>query len=189
MHAHASDLTIFGGTANVPLAEAVARSLGVRLGRVSVERFPDSEVHVRLEETVRGHDVFIVQPTSPPVDEHLMELLVMADACRRASAGRITAVVTYFGYGRADKRQPGLRESITGRVVADLMQAVGIERVVTFDMHTPQLEGFFRVPVDSLSAVSLLADAARPHLDGSAVVEPLSRRLWRTTSGSPRRLA
>lgn len=162
-------LTLFGGTANPPLAESVAGTLGVPLGGRTIERFPDGELHIRIEETVRDHDVFVVQPTSPPVNDHLVELLILADACRRASAGRITAIVPYFGYARADKRR-GFRESITARMVADLMQSVGIERVVTLDLHTPQLEGFFRVPVDSLSAIPILTEAVRSRLAGSAVV-------------------
>ena len=165
-------LTIFGGTANPPLAEAIAAALGVPLGTRVIERFPDSELHVRLEETVRDHDVFVVQPTSPPVNEHLVELLILADACRRASAGRITAIVPYFGYARADKRY-GFRESITARMVADLMQSVGIERVVTLDLHTPQMEGFFRVPVDSLSAIPILTEAVRDRLRGDTVHDAL----------------
>lgn len=186
-HAHPSDLTIFGGTASPALAAAVARALGVRLGACTIERFPDSEVHVRVLETVRGHEVFLVQSTTPPVDERLVELLVLADACRRASAARLTAVVPYFGYGRADKRQPGEREAITARVVADLLQTVGIDRVVTLDMHTPQLEGFFHIPVDGLSAVGLLADAAREELgDDAVVVAPDAGRVKMATNYAAR---
>src|ERR671939_5546 len=116
--------TIFAGTANPDLARGVARELGVRLGACAVERFPDGEVSVRLEESVRGREVFVVQPTSPPVNENLFELLAFADACRRASASRVTAVVPYFGYARADKRD-GRREPITASMAADLMHVVG----------------------------------------------------------------
>ncbi|MCU1337193.1 MAG: phosphoribosylpyrophosphate synthetase [Bryobacterales bacterium] len=153
-----NSFTILAGTANPPLAAAIARELGVALGACAVGRFPDGEVMVQLHDPVRRKDVFLVQPTSSPVNDHLMELLAMADACRRAAAASITAIVPYFGYGRADKRH-GRREPITGRVVADLLQVVGISHVVTVDLHTPQIEGFFHAPVDSLTAVPILCEA------------------------------
>ncbi len=147
------------------------------LGACAVERFPDGELSVRLDEPVRGREVFVVQPTGPPVNEHLVELLAFADACRRASSARVTAVVPYFGYARADKRN-GRREPITASMVADLMQAVGITHVVTLDAHTPQLEGFFRIPFDSLSAVGVLAKVLREKLpEGAAVVSPDAGRV------------
>ena len=124
----------------------VAREVGVQLGARAVERFPDGEISVRLDEPVRGREVFIVQPTSPPVNEHLVELLAFADACRRASAAHVTAIIPYFGYARSDKRH-GRREPIMASMVADLIQAVGVNHVVTIDLHTPQIEGFFRIPV------------------------------------------
>jgi ribose-phosphate pyrophosphokinase len=161
--------TIFAGTANPDLARGVARELGVRLGACAVERFPDGEVSVRLEESVRGREVFVVQPTSPPVNEHLVELLAFADACRRASAARTTAVVPYFGYARADKRR-GRREPITASVVADLLEAVGVAHVLTVDVHAPQVEGFFRIPLDNLTAVPALCEALGGRLPGGAVV-------------------
>jgi ribose-phosphate pyrophosphokinase len=173
----AEGFTIFAGTANPGLAANVARELGVRLGASSVERFPDGELSVRLDEPVRGREVFVVQPTSPPVNDHLVELLAFADACRRASASRVTAVVPYFGYARADKRD-GRREAITASMVADLMQAVGINHVVTVDVHTPQIEGFFRAPVDVLSAVGVLCDVLRGRLpEGAVVVSPDAGRV------------
>src|SRR5437879_643452 len=144
--------TILAGTANPALAAAIARELGVTPGRCAIDRFPDGEVSVRLLAPVRRKEVFLVQPTSPPVNDHLIELLAVADACRRASAAHITAVVPYYGYGRADKRH-GRREPITARMVTDLLETVGIDHVVTMDLHTPQIEGFFHVPVDSLTAV------------------------------------
>jgi ribose-phosphate pyrophosphokinase len=166
------DFAIFSGSANPGLAEAIAGALGEHTGACTVERFPDGEVSVRLLEPVRRKEVFLVQPTSPPVNDHLMELLAMADACRRAAAAHVTAVVPYFGYGRADKRQ-GRREPITGRVVADLMEAAGIGHVVTVDLHTPQIEGFFRSPVDTLSAVPALCRAIGQRMPaGSVVVSP-----------------
>jgi ribose-phosphate pyrophosphokinase len=166
------NFAIFSGSANPGLAEAIARELGEHTGACAVERFPDGEVAVRLLEPVRGKEVFLVQPTSPPVNDHLMQLLALADACRRAAAARITAVVPYFGYGRADKRQ-GRREPITGRVVADQMEAVGIGHVVTVDLHTPQIEGFFRVTMDTLTAVPTLCHAIGNRMPpGSVVVSP-----------------
>jgi ribose-phosphate pyrophosphokinase len=138
-----TDFLIFAGIANTELAASVARQLNVQLGACSVDHFPDGEVSVRLDEPVRGREVFIIQSTSPPVNDHLVELLAFADACRRASAERITAIVPYFGYARADKRH-GRREPISASMTAELLQAVGINHVVTVDVHTPQIEGFFR---------------------------------------------
>lgn len=164
-----SGFTILAGTANPPLAAAIARELDVDVGASAIDRFPDGEVEVRLLAPVRRKEVFLVQPTSPPVDEHLVELLALADACRRAVAASITAIVPYFGYARADKRH-GRREPITGRVVADVMQAVGIAHVVAVDLHTPQIEGFFYVPVDTLTAVPTLCRALLERLPADAVV-------------------
>jgi ribose-phosphate pyrophosphokinase len=163
------DFVIFAGTATPDLASKIAHELGVELGACICERFPDSEVFVRLLEGVRRKEVFIVQSTSPPVDEHLIELLALADACRRAAAARITAVIPYFGYARADKRN-GRREPITASMVADLLQAVGINQVLTLDLHAPQIEGFFRIPVDSLTAVPTLTEALHKRLPPWAVV-------------------
>ena len=163
------DFLIFAGTASADLALSVAGHLGVQLGARSVEHFPDGEISVTLDEPVRGREVFIVQATSPPVNDHLVELLAFADACRRASAERITAIVPYFGYARADKRH-GRREPISASMVAHLLQAVGITHLVTIDVHAPQIEGFFRIPVDSLTAVPILADAMRGRLQKTAVV-------------------
>jgi ribose-phosphate pyrophosphokinase len=175
------DFVIFAGTANAELAACVARHLGVSLGACMVKRFPDGETLVRLDINVRGREVFIIQPTQPPVNDHLVELMAFADGCRRASARSITAVVPYFGYARSDKRD-GQRVPIMATMVAELMQAVGIEHVVTVDMHTPQLEGFFHIPVDSLTAVPVLADAVRARLaKGTVVVSPDSGRVRMAT--------
>jgi ribose-phosphate pyrophosphokinase len=155
--------------------------MGARLGASSVERFPDGELTVRLDEPVRGREVFIIQPTSPPVNDHLIELLAFADACRRASAAHITAVTPYFGYSRADKRH-GRREPITASMVADLMQAVGVDHVVTIDLHAPQIEGFFHIPVDSLTAAPLMVESLRPGLRaGTVVVSPDADRVRMAT--------
>jgi ribose-phosphate pyrophosphokinase len=161
--------TIFAGTANPALASSIARGLGVRLGASSIERFPDGEVAVKLLEPVRRKEVFLVQPTSPPVNDNLVELLALADACRRAVAAHITAVVPYFGYARSDKRH-GCREPITARVIADLLEAVGIDHVVTVDLHAPQIEGFFHLPVDSLTAMPTLCQALGDRLPSDIVL-------------------
>jgi ribose-phosphate pyrophosphokinase len=161
--------TIFAGTANPTLAAAIARELGVQVGACAVDRFPDGEVAVQLREPVRRKEVFLVQSTSPPVNDHLVELLALADACRRAAAARITAIMPYFGYARADKRY-GRQEPIMGRVVADLLEAVGIAHVVTVDLHTPQIEGFFHAPVDTLTAVPTLCRALHERLPPDLVV-------------------
>lgn len=154
------EFKIFCGTANPALGEEIANYLGVRLGQVSVNRFADGEIYVRFEENARGVDAFVVQPTCHPVNEHLMELLIMLDALRRASAGRITAVIPYYGYARKDKKDAP-REPITGRLVADLLVSAGANRVLTIDLHAGQIEGFFNIPVDHLRALPLFADYLR----------------------------
>ena len=172
-----NNFIVFDGSANPQLAAAIAGELGVVLGPAIVTRFPDSEVSVTLTTTVRRKEIFIVQPTSPPVNEHLMELVAFTDACRRAAAGRITAIVPYFGYSRSDKRA-GRREPIMARAAADMLQGVGVDHVVTVDLHTPQIEGFFSIPVDSLTAVPVLSEALCRHLpSGAAVVAPDAGRV------------
>lgn len=166
---NARDFIIFSGTANTSLAEEIARELNVRLGECSVGRFPDGEVGVQLLQPVRRKEVLLVQPLSPPVNEHLIELLALADACRRAAAGHITAIVPYFGYARADKRH-GRREPVTARLVADLLETVGIGHVVTVDLHAAQIEGFFHIPVDSLTAVPTICQALRESMPSDFVV-------------------
>ncbi len=160
--AMSSLLTMFAGSGNPDLAAGVAREVGVPLGARVIERFPDGETFVRLEELVRSHQVFIVQPTGPPVNDNLLELLAFVDACRRAAAAHITVVMPYFGYARQDKRH-GHREPVTASMVAYLLQAVGANHVVTVDLHAAQIEGFFRIPVDSLTAVPTLSDAVRQY--------------------------
>ena len=160
---------VFSGTGNPELASAVASELGARPGLCSITQFPDGEIGVRLDESVRGAEVFVIQPTSPPVNDHLMELLAFADACRRSAAKRITAVVPYFGYARADKRH-GRRQPITASLVAQLMQAAGIDHVITLDLHAAQIEGFFRIPVDSLTAVPVLCQAIKDSVPAGAIV-------------------
>jgi ribose-phosphate pyrophosphokinase len=169
-HSNKGHVKLFCGNANRPLAEAVAKALGIKLGEAIVERFPDGEVQVRLLESIRGDDVYLIQPTAPPVNDNLMELLVLADAVRRSSAERINAVIPYFGYARQDKQTRG-REPITARLVAGLLEHVGIHRVITVDLHAPQIQGFFYQPVDELSAVRLFAEYLESqHLTENAVV-------------------
>lgn len=164
-----SDFTIFAGSANPALAAAIARELHIQVGACTIERFPDGEVTVRLLEPVRRKEVFLVQPTSPPVNDHLIELLALADACRRESATRITAIMPYFGYARADRRQRH-GEPIMGRIAANLLEAAGVSHVVTVELHTPQIEGFFCVPTDVLTAVPTLCRALRDRLPPDVVV-------------------
>jgi len=147
-----SEMMIFTGNANRPLAEKVVKQLDMELGKATVGHFSDGEIIVEILENVRGQDVFVMQPTCPPVNNNLMELVIIADALRRASAKRITAVVPYFGYGRQDRRIRSSRVPITARVVADMMTAVGISRVLTVDLHADQIQGFFDIPVDNVYA-------------------------------------
>lgn len=166
------EFVIFAGTANPDLTAAIAADLGMFPGACAIERFPDGETSVQLLEAVRRKEVFLVQPLSPPVNDHLVELLALADACRRAGSARITAVVPYLGYARSDKRH-GRREPISGRMVADVIEAIGIDHVVTMDLHVPQIEGFFHIPVDSLTAIPTLCNILHEKLpDGIVVVAP-----------------
>jgi ribose-phosphate pyrophosphokinase len=160
---------IVAGSANPSLAEGVAERLATRVSRVILDRFPDSELHAELGESVRGCDVYLIQPTGPPVDSHLMELIFLADACRRAGAERLTAVVPYYGYARQDRRAKG-REAVGGRLTADMLSLAGFERIVAIDLHTVALEGFFSIPLEHLSAVSVLANAAEELVTANSVI-------------------
>jgi len=172
-----SEFIVFAGSAHPELAAEMAAELGTSLGECVIERFPDGETAVWLDESVRRREVFIVQPTSPPVNDHLVELLVIADACRRAAASRVTAIVPYFGYARSDKRH-NRREPITASLVAQLMQAAGIDHLITVDLHAAQIEGFFHIPVDSLTAVPTLCQALIDRLPkNTVVVSPDSGRV------------
>jgi ribose-phosphate pyrophosphokinase len=145
-------LKIFSGRANRPLAENIARNLGVPLGRLAIDDFPDGETSVRIDEDVRGRDVFVVQPTCPPQNQHLMELLIILDAFKRASPSRITAVLPYYGYARQDRKDTS-RVPISAKLVADVLTTAGADRVLCLDLHTAQVQGFFNIPVDHLYAV------------------------------------
>lgn len=163
-------LTPIAGSANIPLATSIAHDLGVELCGRTLQRFADGELHVELEQSVRGHDVYVIEPTSHPVDEHVMELLFLADACRRAGAARLTAVMPYFGYARQDRRASG-REAVGAAVIASLIETAGFSRIIAIDLHAPEIEGFFRIPLEHLSATRLLAAAVRT-TDDSVIVAP-----------------
>jgi ribose-phosphate pyrophosphokinase len=163
---------IFSGTANEPLADEVCHFLGMQRGQAQVIRFRDGECYVQIQENVRGADVFVMQPTCRPVDEHLMELLLLIDALKRASARRITAVVPYFGYARQDRKDKP-RSPISSKLVADLLTTAGANRALIVDLHTPQLQGFFNIPVDHLFASPVLVDHFRKlQLPDLTVVSP-----------------
>src|SRR5436309_3427680 len=153
-------LKVFSGRANIPLADKIARCLGDSLGKVTLTNFPDGEISVRIEEDVRGRDIFVVQPTCPPVNENLMELLVMLDSFKRASAARITAVLPYYGYARQDRKDQG-RVPITAKLVANLLTVAGANRALTLDLHAAQIQGFFDIPVDHLHAGPVLDEYVR----------------------------
>lgn len=156
MNLHGKDIKIFTANSNKHVAEQIAQGLGIPMGQSEVTTFSDGEISVSIKESVRGSDVFVVQSTSQPVNNNLMEVLIMCDAFKRASAGRITAVMPYFGYARQDRKAKA-RDPITAKLVADLIVAAGADRVLTMDLHAPQIQGFFNVPVDNLLGVPVLA--------------------------------
>ncbi len=165
-------LQVFTGNANPVLSEAIMRFLGMPLGRAVVGRFRNGETRVKLEENVRGSDVFVIQSMQNPVNEHLMELLIMIDALRRSSAARITAVIPYYGYAKQEKKSSG-REPISAKLVANLLVTAGAQRILTIDLHAPAIEGFFDIPVDHLRAGPMLADYFRQRmLENVVVVSP-----------------
>ncbi|MCK9478420.1 MAG: ribose-phosphate pyrophosphokinase [Firmicutes bacterium] len=169
------NIKVFSGNANPKLAQNIAKIVGVPLGNSKVQTFSDGEIGVNINETVRGSDVFVVQPTSNPVNEHLMELLILVDAFKRASAGRITAVIPYYGYARQDRKAKA-RDPISAKLVADLIVASGADRVLTMDLHASQIQGFFNIPVDHLLGVPILtpyyAKKFINDLDDLVVVSP-----------------
>ena len=166
-------LMIFTGNANPKLAADVASHLRLPLGKATVGRFSDGEVMVEILENVRGKDVFVLQPTCAPTNDHLMEVMVMVDALKRASAGRITAALPYFGYARQDRRVRSMRVAISAKVVANMLQIAGVERVLTMDLHADQIQGFFDIPVDNIYAAPLLlADVHKQEFENVMVVSP-----------------
>jgi ribose-phosphate pyrophosphokinase len=172
MITHGKNIKIFTANSNPSLAKEIAELLGLPVGQSDVSRFSDGEISVNINETVRGSDVFIVQSTNNPVNDHLMELLIMIDAFKRASAGRITAVIPYYGYARQDRKAKA-RDPITAKLVADLIATAGADRVLTIDLHAPQIQGYFNVPVDHLLGVPILAKYYENlDLDDVVVVSP-----------------
>ncbi len=165
-------MKIFSGTANKPLAQAICKSIGIELGRCNITPFPDGETFVKVEENVRGEDVFIVQPTSPPTNHNLMEMFIMVDAVRRASATRITTVLPFYGYARQDRKdQP--RVPITAKLVANLLVAAGANRILAMDLHAQQIQGFFDIPVDHLYAAPVMYEyLKKKNLTDLVVVSP-----------------
>jgi ribose-phosphate pyrophosphokinase len=169
----ASDFMVFTGNANPVLAQEVAQQLGISLGAADVGRFSDGEVTVEIKQNVRAKDVFVVQSTCAPTNENLMELLIMVDALKRASAERISAVIPYYGYARQDRRPRSTRVPISAKVVANLLQTVGVARVLTMDLHADQIQGFFDIPVDNIYASPiLLGDLRQKNYDNLIVVSP-----------------
>ena len=175
MNLHGKDIKIFAGNSCPKVAEAIARQLGLPLGKSTVGAFSDGEISVSIEESVRGSDVFVVQSTCGPVNQHLMELLIMIDVFKRASAGRITAVMPYFGYARQDRKAKA-RDPISAKLVADLLTTAGADRLLTMDLHAAQIQGFFDIPVDHLLGVPLLApyfaEKFKDQLQDVVVVSP-----------------
>jgi len=167
------NIVLFAGNASQTVAGRVAQQLMQPLGFIQVEKFSDGETRVEILENIRGRDVFLIQSTCPPANEHLMELLLMADACRRASAKTISAVVPYFGYSRQDRRPRNTRGPISAKLVADLMETSGISRLITIDLHADQIEGFFSIPVDNVySSPVLLGDIWKQKYDNLVLVSP-----------------
>lgn len=167
------DMMVFTGNANRALAEEVVSHLGIELGRATVDRFSDGEVMIELLDNVRGKDVFILQSTCMPTNDHLMEVMVMVDALRRSSAARITAAIPYFGYARQDRRPRSARVAITAKVIANMLTTVGVNRLLTMDLHSDQIQGFFDIPVDNIYATPiLLHDLTQQKHDDLVVVSP-----------------
>lgn len=169
------ELKLLSGNANHKLSASIAKALGVELGESEIEKFSDGEIKIKINESIRGKDVYIVQPTSYPTNDNLMELLIMVDACRRASAGYINAIIPYYGYARQDRKTRG-REPITAKLVANLLTIAGVDRIITMDLHAGQIQGYFDIPVDHFSAIRLLSsyftDMAYDKADDYVVVSP-----------------
>ena len=173
MHSRRPDLVLFSGNGNRPLSEAISKKLSLKLGDSKVERFSDGEISVKIEENVRGMDVFLIQPTSPPAHENLMELVIMVDALKRSSASRITAVIPYYGYARQDRRVRSERVPISAKVVADILERSGIDRVLTVELHSEQIQGFFDIPVDNVYGTRIIHDdIIKQKLNDILIVSP-----------------
>ena len=169
MNLSGSGMKLFSGNANRELAENICKKLGAPLGKCEVGTFSDGEITVNIDETVRGYDVFLIQPTCPPVNDNLMETLILMDGLKRASAGRINAVIPYYGYARQDRKTKA-REPITAKLVADLLTRAGADRVLTMDLHAGQIQGYFDIPVDHLTGVPILAEYFKDIIDKETVV-------------------
>jgi len=178
-------MKIFSGNANFAMSEEIAEHLGLEVSRADVRKFSDGEIFVEIRENVRGTDAFIVQPTCTPVNDHLMELVIMADAMRRASARRITAVIPYYGYARQD-RKVAPRVPISAKVVAEMLMAVGVRRVLCMDLHAGQIQGFFNIPVDHLYAAPVLIDHIRENFDDFIMISPDAGGVERTRAFAKR---
>ncbi|RZW19231.1 MAG: ribose-phosphate pyrophosphokinase [Desulfobulbaceae bacterium] len=178
-------MKIFSGNANFAMAEEIAEHLGMEVSRADVRKFSDGEIFIEIRENVRGTDSFIIQPTCTPVNEHLMELVIMADAMRRASARRITAVLPYYGYARQD-RKVAPRVPISAKVVAEMLMAVGVRRVLCMDLHAGQIQGFFNIPVDHLYAAPVLIDHIRANFDDFIMISPDAGGVERTRAFAKR---
>ena len=168
------ELKLISGNANPELSREISAALGIELCDAAVDRFSDGEIRIRIRETVRGADVFVIQPTCPPVNEHLMELLLIIDAARRASARKVIVVMPYYGYARQDRKHTG-RVPISARLVANLLETAGADRVLTMDLHVGQIQGFFNIPVDNLRSDWIFAEHIRTHVDGlenAVIVSP-----------------
>jgi len=178
-------MKIFSGNANYPMAEEIAEHLGLEVSRADVRKFSDGEIFIEIKENVRGTDAFIVQPTCTPVNDHLMELVIMVDAMRRASARRITAVIPYYGYARQD-RKVAPRVPISAKVVAEMLMAVGVRRVLCMDLHAGQIQGFFNIPVDHLYAAPILIDYIKNQFEDVIMVSPDAGGVERTRAFAKR---
>ena len=166
------DFRLFTGRANPGLGKEIGSILGVELGKIAIATFPDSEIHVQIEESIRGADIYIVQPTCEPVNDNLMELLIVMDALKRASARQITAVIPYFGYARQDHKSTG-RDPISAKLVANLLASAGADRIISVDLHATQIQGFFDIPFDHLTALATLASYLKEkHVENGVIVSP-----------------
>ena len=173
MHSRRPGLVLFSGNGNRSLSEAISKKLSLKLGDSKVERFSDGEISVKIEENVRGMDVFLIQPTSPPAHENLMELVIMVDALKRSSASRITAVIPYYGYARQDRRVRSERVPISAKGVADILERSGIDRVLTVELHSEQIQGFFDIPVDNVYGTRIIHDdIIKQKLNDILIVSP-----------------